>query len=375
MSSNHRALVAGAGIAGLTAAAALHWLGWDVHLVDRRRTVDDAIPTDLFFPANGIRAFAALGAADALMCHGRAVERMRLRGAGARQTASPFSPKSGPGVGPSMAVHRELALEALRAWCPVAIRAGTAVRSLSQHGSRAAVVLSDGSAAEYDLVVAADGAYSTVHGQLWPDARPRYGGESWWRGVVRSMDALEDWSACFCAADTFLAMPIGGGLAYWTAGHYTAASFRDPVPGRAARIRERFSDLTGVHAVVLGQVTSDESIQSSPADQVWVDMPVRGQVVLTGDAWHAATPSMAQGGLMAAEDALVLAQELAAGPDIDAALARYASHRRPRTAHVQETTAMRNRLAALPLVDRVGFVARHWAELSVASFAALVPAP
>jgi 2-polyprenyl-6-methoxyphenol hydroxylase-like FAD-dependent oxidoreductase len=220
-------------------------------------------------------------------------------------------------------------------------------------------------------VVAADGAYSTVHGQLWPDARPRYGGESWWRGVVRSSDALEDWSACFCAADTFLAMPIGGGLAYWTAGHYTAASFRDPVPGRAARIRERFSDLTGVHAVVLGRVTSDESIQSSPADQVWVDMPVRGQVVLTGDAWHAATPSMAQGGLMAAEDALVLA----AGPDIAAALARYASHRRPRTAHVQETTAMRNRLAALPLEDRVGFVARHWAELSVASFAALVPAP
>jgi hypothetical protein len=60
-------------------------------------------------------------------------------------------------------------------------------------------------------------------------------------------------------------MPIGGGLAYWTAGQYTAASFRDPVPGRAARIRKRFSDLTGVHAV-LGQVTSDESIQFSPAD-------------------------------------------------------------------------------------------------------------
>jgi hypothetical protein len=37
-----------------------------------------------------------------------------------------------------MQVHRELALKALRAWCPVPIRADTAVRSLSQHGSRAA---------------------------------------------------------------------------------------------------------------------------------------------------------------------------------------------------------------------------------------------
>ena len=77
---------------------------------------------------------------------------------------------------------------------------------------------------------------------------------------------------------------------------------------------------------------------------------------------------------MAAEDALVLLQELAAGPDINEALARYASRRRPRTAHVQETTAMRNGLAALPLEDRLSFVPR-WAELSTASFAALVPTP
>ena len=154
----------------------------------------------------------------------------------------------------------------------------------------------------------------------------------------------------------------------------SADGFGDPVPGRAARVRERFSDLTGAHATVLDQVTDDARVQFSPADQAWVDLPVRGRVVLIGDAWHAATPSMAQGGSMAAEDALVLVQELAAGPDIDQALARYASRRRPRTAHVQETTAMRNGLAALPLEDRVGFVPR-WAELSVASFAALVPVP
>jgi 2-polyprenyl-6-methoxyphenol hydroxylase-like FAD-dependent oxidoreductase len=37
-------LVAGAGIAGLTAAAALRRLGWEVHLVDRWPAVDAAIP-------------------------------------------------------------------------------------------------------------------------------------------------------------------------------------------------------------------------------------------------------------------------------------------------------------------------------------------
>lgn len=373
MSSKHCALVAGAGIAGLAAAAGLHRLGWEVHLVDRRRTFD-AIPTGLFFPANGMRAFAALGVAGLLMSRGRVVERMRLRGTGCPADSIAVLADVWPGIGPSVAIHRELALETLRAWCPVALRAGAGIQSLRQRGGRVDVALSDGSAASYDLVVGADGAYSTVRGQLWPDARARYGGESWWRGVVPCPDQLNDWSACLCAAGTFLAMPIGGGLAYWTAGQYTASSFRDPVRGRAARVRERFTDLTGTHAAILGQVTDDARVQFSPADQAWVDMPVQGRVVLAGDAWHAATPSMAQGGSMAAEDALVLAQELAAGPDIDQALARYASRRRPRTAHVQETTTMRNELAALPLEDRVGFVPR-WAELSVASFAALVPVP
>jgi 2-polyprenyl-6-methoxyphenol hydroxylase-like FAD-dependent oxidoreductase len=84
---------------------------------------------------------------------------------------------------------------------------------------------------------------------------------------------------------------------------------------------------------------------------------------------------MAQGASMAAEDALVLTQELAAAPSLDQALARYASRRLPRTRHVQQATAMRNGLAALSLQDRTAFVIPKWAELSIGSFAALVPAP
>ena len=367
--------MAGAGIAGLTTAAGLHALGWEVHLVDRRPELDAAIPTGLFFPANGMRAFAALGVADALRARGPVVERMRLRGTAGTEEGVACLAEVWPGVGPSVAIRRQLALETLRAWCPVQVSAAAGVRSLSQRDGRVEAFLTDGSRAEYDLVVGADGAYSAVRAQLWPDARARYGGESWWRGVVGCPAALTDWSACFCAAGTFLAIPTGDGLAYWAAGQYTTDRFRDPVPGRAARVRDRFSDVTGAHALVLDQVTDDTAVQFSPADQAWVDTPVHGRVVLAGDAWHAATPSMAQGGSMAAEDSVVLAQELAAGPDIDQALTRYASRRRPRTAHVQDTTAMRNRLATLPLEDRVGFILPRWAELSAASFAALVPVP
>ena len=197
------------------------------------------------------------------------------------------------------------------------------------------------------------------------------GGAAWWparrawtTGAPASARKAPSWP-----------YPSGGGLAYWAAGAYSAEPFDDPQQGRAARVRERFGDVTGIHSKILGQVEGDSRIQFSPAEEVWVEEPVRGRVILLGDAAHATTPSMAQGASMAAEDALVLTQELAAAPGLGQALARYASRRLPRTRHVQQTTAMRNSLAALTLHDRTGFVIPKWAELSTGSFAALVAEP
>jgi 2-polyprenyl-6-methoxyphenol hydroxylase-like FAD-dependent oxidoreductase len=375
MTSTHHALVTGAGIAGVAAATALHQLGWEVDLVERRQATAATIPTGLFLPANGMRAFAALGAAELLLSRGQPVERLRMRGAGCPAEGVAEVADVWPGLGPCVAVGRGIALDALIERCPVPVRPGAGVQYLSQRGAHVEAVLTDGSRNEYDLIIGADGAYSTVRGLLWPKVMPRYGGESYWRGVVSCPAGLADWSACFCAAGTFLAMPIGGGLAYWAAGCSTATAFTDPRQGRAERVRERFGDVGGVHAQVLGHIRDDACVQFSPADQVWVEVPVRGRVVLVGDAWHATTPNMAQGGSMAAEDALVLAQELAAGPGIDEALARYAVRRLPRTRHVQDTTAMRSSIAALPLPDRLGFVIPNWAELSTGAFAPLVPEP
>jgi 2-polyprenyl-6-methoxyphenol hydroxylase-like FAD-dependent oxidoreductase len=308
---------------------------------------------------------------------GRVIERLRLGSADGSSEAAVDTARIWPGVGPSLAVHRELAVEALREWCRVPVRTSIALLSLAASGLQIRAVLSDGSSTLYDLVVAADGVHSTVRRQLWPDVSARYGGESAWRGVVACPTGLADWSTRLCHGGNFLALPIGADLVYWGALAYSEEPFEDPVGGRARRFRDRFQDLAGGHREVLESIVDDAAIQFSPAEEVWVEDPVRGRVVLVGDACHATTPNMAQGGSMAVEDALVLAQELgdAGAAHVDAALARYAARRLPRTRYVQETTATRNQMAALPPEQRVGLLIPIWETVSVSGFAPLVPGP
>jgi salicylate hydroxylase len=61
-----------------------------------------------------------------------------------------------------------------------------------------------------------------------------------------------------------------------------------------------------------------------------------GRIALLGDAAHPVLPFLASGGVLAIEDAAVLAQALAAAKgDVPAAFAAYARKRRPRAARVQ----------------------------------------
>ena len=68
----------------------------------------------------------------------------------------------------------------------------------------------------------------------------------------------------------------------------------------------------------------------------------KGRATLLGDACHAMLPFMAQGAVMAIEDAWVLAAKLAAYPqNIPKVLQQYEDTRKPRTTKVQ-ATARRN---------------------------------
>ena len=86
----------------------------------------------------------------------------------------------------------------------------------------------------------------------------------------------------------------------------------------------------------------------------WVDLDkwYRGRIVLAGDAAHAGPPHMGQGGCMAMEDGLVLAQVLRGEDTVEAALRAYVKRRRPRVDWVQEQSRAAAQGWVLPAATR-----------------------
>ena len=97
--------------------------------------------------------------------------------------------------------------------------------------------------------------------------------------------------------------------------------------------------------------------------------------MLIGDAAHAMSPMMGQGGCMAMEDALVLAEELRRATDVPAAIAAFGVRRRPRVEWVREQSQALTDLVRLPAAVRDRGLRDHGVSAFHDRYRPLVAAP
>jgi 2-polyprenyl-6-methoxyphenol hydroxylase-like FAD-dependent oxidoreductase len=215
-------------------------------------------------------------------------------------------------------------------------RLGVSLTTLTQDDDLVRVGLSDGASEDYDVVVGADGIHSTVRALAIGSSPPSYAGQMVWRSVITSrphgivdniMVLMGD--GCF-----FGLVPMGEGYTYGF-GAVDAERFEDPLVGRLDRFRRRFAEFEGPVPEYLAALQSDQQLHVGPIEWVDVEPWYRGRVVLIGDAAHAGPPHMGEGGCMAMEDALVLADVLRKGDRLETALEAYVRRRRPRADWVQ----------------------------------------
>jgi 2-polyprenyl-6-methoxyphenol hydroxylase-like FAD-dependent oxidoreductase len=98
----------------------------------------------------------------------------------------------------------------------------------------------------------------------------------------------------------------------------------------------------------LAGVRCDGDVHCAPVEWLPETAWRSGRVVLIGDAAHAMSPMMGQGGCMAIEDACVLAEELGRDSDIPAALTAFVERRQQRVSWVREQSQALTQLVGLP---------------------------
>lgn len=308
--------IAGGGVAGLAAAAALGQAGARVSLYERAPAITE-VGAGLQISPNGTRALRALGLDGHLSKVAVASKGTRLIDAMSNRAILEIEASDG-----AMFVHRARLIEVLTLG---ATDAGT--RLVTGHELVA-------EAAEGDLVLGADGIRSAFRSMLNPGAAPRYSGQVAWRTVIHDPDAPPVAEVYMGPGRHLVTYPLAGGLrnivacedrSDWTAEGWAIED--RPMNLRAAFAR--FPDhvqawLTQVHNVYLW------GLFLHPVAERWTD----GRVVLLGDAAHPTLPYLAQGANLALEDAVVLVRAVAVGE-----LEGYQAHRRQRAKDVVAAAA------------------------------------
>ena len=337
-----RAIIAGGGIGGLSAAIALRGAGVDAVVVEQAPRIAE-VGAGVQLAPNGLRQLARLGLGE------------RLAG-----IMSPFSASSAyrradgtPAAGvvtsdssgdlPVGGVHRADLVDALRALLPGdAVRTGRQVSQVSQDAAGATVRYADGTSDRADVVVGADGIHSAVRDAVTAPSPPVFSGTVAYRGLVERR-LLRDWppdrfEVWMGSGSHFLCFPVRRGELVNFVGFVPADDeMRESwsAPGDPDQLRAAFDGWDPRIAGLLSHV--ERANRWGLYDREPLERWSSGRVTLLGDAAHPMLPHVGQGANQAIEDAALLGALLRGVPADQAgeALGAYQDQRRPRTSAVQ----------------------------------------
>ena len=350
-----KAIISGAGIAGLSTAIALGRIGWDVTLLEKAPSLRvGGYMLDFFGP--GYEAAEDLGVIAALKAHARGVGKVDfVNGTGRIGSQMSYEQIGAAANGKLFPILRGDIERVLHDALPdkAVLRYASEIASFDNSERGVAVTLTNGSSLEADLLVGADGIHSAVRSQLYPDeGAPIWNGVMLWRGCTRWPQWRDGRTMAIAGGNfaKFVFYPIGmdlespgSRLTNWAVMARTGETGSLPKrpenwsrPGVVAEVlpfvRDRFN-LDFVDPANLIETTGD-FYEYPNCDRDPLPRWSFGRVTLLGDAAHPMYPVGSNGASQAILDARSLASHLASGASVEAALRAYDAERRPTTAQI-----------------------------------------
>lgn len=352
--SKRRAIIIGGSMAGLTAALHLQRRGWAVAVYERSTTPLSGRGAGIVTHPELRAGVEALGL-DASREFGVPIAgRSALARDGSLIGEIPY---------PQISTSWNRLFQILRgAFGEGRYHLGKDLVAFDDDGAQVTARFSDGSVAEGDLLVGADGFRSAVRARLLPAVQPAYAGYVAWRGMIEEAVAAPLLTPALFArftfalppAEQFLGYPVAGpdndlrpGHRSWNIVWYRPAEEATELPRLLTDETGKRHDLSIPPTLISRAVLSDmqEAARTLLPPQLSavmarLEMPLlqpiydletprmaQGRVVLIGDAAFVVRPHVGAGITKAADDAAVLADALATHADMATALAAFEQKR------------------------------------------------
>ncbi len=301
-----RAIIIGAGIAGLSTAIALRNVGWDVVLYEQAPALEPMGAALSLWP-NAMAALTALGCDQRIRGEAQPLIELALIERDGRMI-SPANVESAMPGGKAYLPERTLLQSALLDGLGgIDPHLGHRVMGFADHGDSVSVAFDNGVQATGDLLIAADGIWSAIATQVVGTV-PHHAG---YGGVLALSDPVPDHPSTgyggeyWGQRERFGLIDLPHNRKYW----FYMRNESDPEEARrlthaaiAARMQYWAEPIQAAIAATPADRLIPFSIHARPAPK----RLGKGRIICVGDAAHAMEPNLGQGGCQALEDAVAL---------------------------------------------------------------------
>jgi salicylate hydroxylase len=353
-------LIAGAGIGGLTLALCLLRQGLKVTIYERSHTLEE-VGAGIQIGPNGAKVFAALGLLHELeqVAFKPQAAEMRMGDTTGRVIFSlPLGVQCEQRYhAPYFNIHRadlqRILVNAVQHQAPNVIQLGYELKDIVQDKHGVEVFFTNGTSAKGNILIGADGVRSAVRKLLFNIEDGQFTGMAAWRMTVPSARLPKN------LVPPNATVWVGKGqhaVTYYVRGgqlvNLVGIVEQDHWPYDDWTCQGNKQDLVNAyknwHPIIKGILEAGDdteyyqwALRELPPLTHWF----KERVCLLGDACHAMLPFMAQGAVMAIEDAWVLAQKIAIFPNNPSqAFSHYEKERKPRITKVQATSRRNGQL-------------------------------
>lgn len=306
-----KVIIIGAGIAGLTCALACQRVGIEVKIYDKAKALRNIGGGILIWP-HGIRYLEWLGLSDALKPFWTDVTGCEVFGhEGTEIFSEGYADFYSLVGGKILPIDRRLFQQALvNQLLPDTLILNKSCQAIKNESHQGSVIFEDGTIEVADIVVGADGIYSTTRKNFRSSTSLQYTNHCWWGGVIE-----QKYVPNLSADKVFMALGVGKICIVWPTCDERFMWYL-PVKMPLADFRKTDGGKMQLQSICAGWSKEVEQIINAPASAQSFNLAIyavpaeapwaNDRMVLIGDAAHTLGPILGQGASQAIEDAFVL---------------------------------------------------------------------